>query len=314
MDAMTVVAMVCVGGGMALLATGLVARATNRETALVDILDLPFGPKDQTLATLVDAHGTLVENTIGLAGRVIEQMDPRGGLRNRHRAGSEVPLRPVEFVVVAASVGSHGQPGAGRGHLELDRRHRRACSPCRSSPASSSAPAIRRRTRRFAAQFPDGLMLIASSLSAGHTFLRSVQIMCERRCGAKSVGGVQPGHRRRDRSMGVSVVEALDRMAQRLDVRDVDWVVQAIRIQQEVGGKLAELLETSWPSSSAPGRGRREIDVLTAEGRLSAWVLGALPVFLFFAVEIVQPGYMAPPLRAGACPCSASPWSRWPSG
>ena len=80
--------------------------------------------------------------------------------------------------------------------------------------------------------------------------------------------------------LGDPLVDALERMAHRLDVRDVDWVVQAIRIQQTVGGKLADLLHTLADFIRAREEIRREIDVLTAEGKVSAYVLGALPFFL----------------------------------
>jgi tight adherence protein B len=89
------------------------------------------------------------------------------------------------------------------------------------------------------------------------------------------------------------VVDALDRMAQRLEVRDVAWVVQAIRIQQTVGGRLADLLHTLADFIRAREEIRREVDVLTAEGRISAWVLGALPVFLLLAISVMNPGYMS---------------------
>jgi tight adherence protein B len=92
--------------------------------------------------------------------------------------------------------------------------------------------------------------------------------------------------------LGDPVVDALDRMAQRLDVRDVEWVVQAIRIQQTVGGRLADLLHTLADFIRAREEIRREVDVLTAEGRISAWVLGALPVFLLVAISVMNPGYM----------------------
>ena len=59
-------------------------------------------------------------------------------------------------------------------------------------------------------------------------------------------------------------------MAQRLEIRDLDWVVQAIRIQQTVGGKLADLLHTLADFIRAREEIRREVDVLTAEGRISA--------------------------------------------
>src|SRR5947208_6352918 len=80
--------------------------------------------------------------------------------------------------------------------------------------------------------------------------------------------------------LGDPLVDALDRMAQRLQVRDLTWVVQAIRIQQTVGGKLADLLHTLADFIRSREEIRREIQVLTAEGRLSAWMLGALPLLL----------------------------------
>jgi tight adherence protein B len=75
-------------------------------------------------------------------------------------------------------------------------------------------------------------------------------------------------------------------------------VVQAIRIQQNVGGKLADLLYTLAEFMRGREEIRREVKVLTAEGRMSAWVLGALPVGLFFAVKTMSPGYLDPMMRA----------------
>ena len=166
------------------------------------------------------------------------------------------------------------------------------------------APDHRAARRKFEEQFPDALTLIASSLSAGHTFLRSIQMMCEEADGpiaeefARVVSETQ---------LGDPLVDALDRMAKRLDVRDVDWVVQAIRIQQTVGGKLADLLHTLADFIRAREEIRREVDVLTAEGRISAYVLGALPIFLGVFIQVTQPRLPRPdvpglgPGLAGRC-------------
>jgi tight adherence protein B len=97
--------------------------------------------------------------------------------------------------------------------------------------------------------------------------------------------------------LGDPVVDALERMAIRLEVRDLQWVVQAIRIQQTVGGKLADLLHTLADFIRAREEVRREIKVLTAEGRISAWVLGGMPVALLFAIQVISPGYAAPLMR-----------------
>jgi tight adherence protein B len=80
-------------------------------------------------------------------------------------------------------------------------------------------------------------------------------------------------------------------MAERSGLGDMTWVVQAIRIQQTVGGKLADLLHTLADFMRAREEVRREVDVLTAEGRISAWILGAMPVLLLVAVQVMSPGY-----------------------
>jgi tight adherence protein B len=150
---------------------------------------------------------------------------------------------------------------------------------------------VSRRKKKFESQFPDALSLTASSLAAGHTFLRSIQNMTE-----ESEPPLSEEFTRvvNETQLGDPLVDALDRMAIRLDIRDVSWVVQAIRIQQSVGGKLADLLYTLADFIRAREEIRREVDVLTAEGRISAWVLGALPVFLLLAITVMNPGYMDP--------------------
>ena len=76
-------------------------------------------------------------------------------------------------------------------------------------------------------------------------------------------------------------------------------MVQAIRIHQTVGGKLADLLFTLAEFMRAREEIRREVQVLTAEGRLSAYVLGALPVFEFMVIKTVNPSYLAPMFHGG---------------
>jgi tight adherence protein B len=97
--------------------------------------------------------------------------------------------------------------------------------------------------------------------------------------------------------LGSPLIESLDRLAARMDLRDLDWMVQAIRIQQSVGGPLAELLATLADFMRGREELRREVAVLTAEGRASAWVLGAMPALLLAAVAVVNPGYLDPMLR-----------------
>ena len=77
--------------------------------------------------------------------------------------------------------------------------------------------------------------------------------------------------------LGRPIEDALEDSADRMHSVDLVWAVMAIRIQREVGGNLAELLDTVADTMTERERLRREILALTAEGRLSAWVLGIFP-------------------------------------
>jgi len=289
MNSSQLAAMALVGTGMALLVVGILMRVYNREERLADILDLPWGEKDVDLDAAVEQHSSLVENTIGVAGRLIDQVDAEGSFITLLER-SRLPVRPGEFALLVLSfsviVGCLVTAVTTSAWFGL--------AAAVATPFVAIAYLKRRiagRRRKFEEGFPDALTLIASSLSAGHTFLRSIQMMCEEADGpiAEEFGRVVQETR-----LGDPLVDSLERMAKRVDIRDVDWVVQAIRIQQTVGGKLAELLHTLADFIRAREEIRREVLVLTAEGRISAYVLGGLPVFLAVFVQVSNPGYLDP--------------------
>jgi tight adherence protein B len=288
MDPLQVVAMVLVGLGLAALVTGALTRVYDREERLADILDLPYGEQDVDLEG-VTQQSALVENLSGFAGRMVAQFDERGSLTELLER-ARVPMRAGEFVVTVVAVGLvlgalvaalTGAWWIGGVALLL--------MPLLAS--SFLRMRIERRRKKFEEQFPDALSLIASSLSAGHTFLRSIQMMCEESPPPLSEEFGRVVH---ETQLGDPLVDALERMGRRLAIRDVDWVVQAIRIQQTVGGKLADLLHTLADFIRAREEVRREVQVLTAEGRISAYVLGALPLFLVVVITAISPGYMDP--------------------
>lgn len=282
-------AVLLVGGGLGMLAAGLLSRVYQREEELAQILDLPYGEHDVDVRDVAERHSQILENTIGVAGRVIESMDPKGSLLIKLEK-ARVPIRPGEFVILVAVIGlaaggvmAIATSSVVFGLLGL------LVSPLLSRAFLNRR--IKKRRRQFEEQFPEALTLIASSLSAGHTFLRAIQMMNEEAEGplAEEFGRVVS-----ETELGDPLVDALDRLAERIDIRDVDWVVQAIKIQQQVGGKLADLLHTLADFIRAREEIRREIDVLTAEGRVSAIVLGGLPVFLLIAIQVISPDYMQP--------------------
>ncbi|MFN2504969.1 MAG: type II secretion system F family protein [Acidimicrobiales bacterium] len=282
-------AMLGVGLGLALIVAGWLLRVRSRDNMLAEILDLPYGERDVRVEALSETRSPLVEGTIGFAGKMVTQLDTKGSLKaSLERA--RIPMKPGEFAVITgcASVALAAILYALTGTWVF------ALGGLALGPLVASVVVRRRiasRRRAFEAALPDALSLIASSLSAGHTFLRAIQMMCE-----ESEPPLSEEFSRvvSETRLGDSLVDALGRMAERLQIRDLDWVVQAIRIQQTVGGKLADLLHTLADFIRARDEVRREVKVLTAEGRVSAWILTALAPGMLFLVQLVSPDYMRP--------------------
>ncbi|MDQ3294332.1 MAG: type II secretion system F family protein, partial [Actinomycetota bacterium] len=238
MDPTQVVAMVLVALGFALLVVGALSRIYDREEQLADILDLPYGEQDVDLSA-VATQSSVVENLSGLAGKMVVRLDERGSLTTMLEK-ARVPMRTGEFVVVVVSLGVvlGALLGAVTGAAIV------GFVAFLVSPLVARAFLSRRiekRKKKFEDQFPDALSLIASSLTAGHTFLRSISLMCEESPPPLSEEFARVVN---ETQLGDPLVDALARMGDRLQIRDVDWVVQAIRIQQQVGGRLADLLHT----------------------------------------------------------------------
>ena len=288
----TIVAVLAVGLGLALVCAGILWKARERERALAEILELPFGERDVPVEAISEGYSPLVESTIGLAGRMVDQFDQKNTLaQSLERA--RLPVRPGEYVVISAagtlalaavlfgitSSWVFGLVGVVIGPL---------------GAAAFLRYRINKRKRDFEAQLPDALSLIASSLSAGHTFLRAIQMMTEE---AEPPLTEEFSRVVSETRLGDPVVDALGRMAVRLQIRDLDWIVQAIRIQQTVGGKLADILHTLADFIRARQEVRREVQVLSAEGRVSAYVLTALAPFLLLVMQVTNPAYLAPMLR-----------------
>jgi tight adherence protein B len=294
MSTPALIAIVAVGLGLALFAAGLLARVRDRERALADILDLPFGERDVRVEALSEAEGysPLVEGTIDLAGRVVDQFDSKGSLADSLER-ARIPVRPGEYLVItiagtiALAAIVYGMTNAWFFGL---------AATC-LGPLVAAGVVTKRISRRrsaFEEQLPDALTLIASSLSAGHTFLRAIQMMCEE---SEPPLAEEFSRLVSETRLGDPVADALARMAHRLQIRDLDWVVQSIRIQQTVGGKLADILHTLAEFIRARQEVRREVQVLTAEGRISAYVLAGLAPLIMLAVQVTNPSYLSPMFR-----------------
>jgi tight adherence protein B len=145
------------------------------------------------------------------------------------------------------------------------------------------------RIRKFTSQLPDTLQLLASSLRAGFSFLQGVEAV------AQEVPDPMGAELRRvivEARLGRPVEAALEDCAGRMKSPDFDWAVMAVNIQREVGGNLADLLQTVSVTMVERERLRRDVKALTAEGRMSAIVLGCLPPGLAAVFYVTNPAYI----------------------
>jgi tight adherence protein B len=147
------------------------------------------------------------------------------------------------------------------------------------------------RKRKFVKQLPSMLQLLASSLRAGYALLQGCEAV------AREIEDPMGAELRRvlaEARLGRPLDEALEEAALRMECADFSWVVMAISIQRNVGGNLAELLDTVAETMQSRTRLRREVKALTAEGRMSAIVLGIMPPALMAAFFVMSPGYLDP--------------------
>ena len=105
--------------------------------------------------------------------------------------------------------------------------------------------------------------------------------------------------------LGMPVEDALEGIGRRLSSQDFSWVVMAVRIQRDVGGNLAELLMTVADTLRERERLRRQVKVLSAEGRLSGWILGGLPIVFFAYLALTEPHVRASLVEQRARRCHA---------
>jgi tight adherence protein B len=145
------------------------------------------------------------------------------------------------------------------------------------------------RKRQFNAQLPDMLQLLAGTLRAGYSLMQGVEAVSQE---VTEPMGKELRRVVTESRLGRPLEEALDGIAERMASPDFAWAVMAIRIQREVGGNLSELLMTVADTMIARERLRRDIAALTAEGRVSALVLGILPVGLGLVMFALNPEYM----------------------
>jgi tight adherence protein B len=150
---------------------------------------------------------------------------------------------------------------------------------------------IEKKRRLFGEQLPDNLDVVASGLRAGHSLVGGLSLVVN--------DAAEPSKSEfqrvvADEQLGVPLEDALSVVARRMKSRDVEQVALVSSLQRETGSNAAEVLDRVIENIRERAGLRRLVRSLTAQGRLSRWVVSFLPVGLLLAVSAINPSYMKP--------------------
>ncbi len=146
------------------------------------------------------------------------------------------------------------------------------------------------RMKKFQKQLPEALDLIARSLKAGHAFTSGLKLTADQ---FDDPLGKEFEETVNEINFGVSVSEALTNLVGRIDCPDLRFFVVSVILQRETGGNLAEIMENSARLIRERFKFQNHVRTLAAEGKFSAVILIAIPVFVFIVLYIINYEYMS---------------------
>lgn len=161
-------------------------------------------------------------------------------------------------------------------------------------PLGVRAAIVRRLVQQrklFAEQLAENIQVVASALRAGHTLVGALSVVVE-----AATDPSRSEFRRvvADEQLGVPIEETLEVVSRRMESRDLEQVAIVATLQRETGGNTAEVLDRVAETIRGRFELRRMVESLTAQGRLTRWILTALPVALLVVFTVVNPDYTRP--------------------
>ena len=147
------------------------------------------------------------------------------------------------------------------------------------------------RLSAFNKQLPDTITLLSNSLRAGSSFLQSSELVSRE---SPPPVSEEFGRVVREVNLGLTMEQAMANMVRRIKSDDLDLMVTAINIQQQVGGNLAEILDTIAFTIRERVRIKADVQTLTAQGRYSGYLVAFLPIGIAGALNVINPSFMQP--------------------
>jgi tight adherence protein B len=146
-----------------------------------------------------------------------------------------------------------------------------------------------RKRRLFAEQLPDNLQVLASALRAGHSFIGALSVVVD---DAPEPSRTEFRRVVADEQLGVPLEDALHVVVERMESRELEQVALVASLHRQTGGNTAEVLDRVTETIRERFELRRTVQTLTAQGRMSRWVVSILPVFLLLVITLINPSYM----------------------
>jgi len=146
-----------------------------------------------------------------------------------------------------------------------------------------------RRRQKFEEQLGDTLLMLSGGLRAGHSLLRAVDAVAKE---AEAPTSEEFARLVNESLLGRDLKDSMLDAARRLRSEDFDWTAQAIEIHREVGGDLAEVLDHVGETVRERAQIKGQVQSLSAEGKLSAYILVALPLGMFLYLTVASPNYV----------------------
>ena len=153
---------------------------------------------------------------------------------------------------------------------------------------------VKKVRANFAEQLPDNLDVLAGAMRTGHSVMGALSVMIE---SADEPSKTEFRRVLQDEQLGVPLDEALTVMARRMESYDAEQVAMVMRLQREAGGNTAEVLDRVAETIRGRMELRRLVQVLTAQARISRWILTGLPVFVLVALVFTGGDYLDPLLH-----------------
>ena len=243
---------------------------------------------EESESTSALGDSAVARSAVDFAGRVAKNRDVEVELAQR-LARAAVPLQP-------GGVGDH--PCRHYARQRLARRTAHRSTACRADRGGAGGAAPLDVSERAVEPAAERLQRPAGGHPAAHGWRSAGGLLPPQavdsvvREGADPIAG-EFNHALVETRLGVPIEDALAGIGERMDSTDFRWTVMAIRIQREVGGNLAEVLRNVASTLRERERLRRQVRVLSAEGRLSAWIIGLLPFIFAVFLALVRPGYLS---------------------